>query len=382
MKDVFESVKEALESGGSEAAFDVVLEKLRSEKNYPLVFEARLMQKRHELGLPLIQVETAPELPEKIQDAYQQATVDAAREVGSLFLADGHIPSAWPYFRAIGESSPVAEAIERIKPQEGLDAVIEIAFYEGANPSKGFELILANYGICRAITTYGQYPGTEGREDSAHLLVTTLHSELMGTLKRVIADQQGSVPETDNISELITGRDWLFENNGYYIDSSHVASVVQLSLELEDPQTLKLALELADYGKRLSSLFQYKGDPPFQNIYEDHAVYLQALLGEDMDGAVAHFRNKVEESPPNGEQSVPAQVLVGLLARLDRYPEAIEVSSKYLAEVAPSELACPSLPQLCQQAGAYKELGVLSRQHGDLLSYTAAALQSDQTGIS
>ena len=200
----------------------------------------------------------------------------------------------------------------------------------------------------------------------------------MGTLKRVIAEQEGSAPETNSISELIAGRDWLFGNNGYYIDSSHVASVVQLSLELEDPQVLKPALELADYGKRLSSLFQYKGDPPFQNIYEDHEVYLQALLGEDEDGAVEHFRNKVEESPPNGEESVPAQVLVGLLARLGRYPEAIEVSSEYLADVPSSELVCPSLPQLCQQAGAYKKLGILSRQQGDLLSYTAAALQADR----
>ena len=378
MNDVFELVEEALESGGSKAAFDVVLDKLRSEKNYPLLFEARLMQKRHELGLPLIQVESAPDLPEKTQSAYQQATVDAAREVGSLFLADGHIPSAWPYFRAIGESTSVAEAIEQIEPQEGIDAIIEIAFYEGANPSKGFELILANYGICRAITTYGQYPGTEGREDCARLLVGTLHSELLGTLKRVVSDQEGSAPETDSISELIRGRDWLFEGNGYYIDSSHVASVVQLSLELEDRQILKLVLELADYGKRLSSLFQYKGDPPFQNIYEDHAVYLQALLGEDEEGAVEHFRTKVEESPPNGEESVPAQVLVGLLARLGRYPEAIEVSSEHLADVPSSELVCPSLPQLCQQAGAYKKLGILSRQQGDLLSYTAAALQADR----
>ena len=378
MKDVFELVEQALESGGSEAAFEVVLKKLRSEKNYPLLFEARLMQKRNELGLPLIQVESPPDLPEKTQSAYQQATVDAAREVGSLFLADGHIPSAWPYFRAIGESGPVAEAIDRVEPQEGIDAIIEIAFYEGANPSKGFELILANYGICRAITTYGQFPGGEGRDDSARLLIGTLHGELMGTLKRVIAEQEGSAPETNSISELITGRDGLFGNNGYYIDSSHVASVVQLSLELEDPQVLKLALELSDYGKRLSSLFQYKGDPPFQNIYEDHKVYLQALLGEDEDGAVEHFRNKVEESPPEGGDSMPAQVLVGLLARLDRYPEAIEASSKYLAEVAPSELVCPSLPQLCQHAGAYKILGNLSRQQGDLLSYTAAALQSDR----
>ena len=54
MNDVFDLVEQARDSGGSEAAFRVVLEKLRSEKKYPLVFEARLMQKRHKLGLPLI----------------------------------------------------------------------------------------------------------------------------------------------------------------------------------------------------------------------------------------------------------------------------------------------------------------------------------------
>ena len=378
MNDVFDLVEQARDSGGSEAAFRVVLEKLRSEKKYPLVFEARLMQKRHKLGLPLIQVDDSVEMPKETEKAYQEATVDAAREVGSLFLEDGQISAAWPYFRAIGESAKVAEAIDQIEPQEGIDAIIEIAFYEGANPSKGFELILANYGICRAITTYGQYPGTEGREASAQLLLRTLHGELMTNLKRIVDEHEGSAPQTDSINELINGRDWLFENNGYYVDSSHVASVVQLSLALEDPETLRLALDLADYGKRLSPLFQYQGEPPFENIYEDHAIYLRALLGKDPGTAVAHFRKKIEESPANGGDSVPAQVLVGLLARLERYPDAIEVSSTYLNDIPSGDLMCPSLPQLCQQAGAYEQLGVLSRQQGDLLSYTAAALQVNQ----
>ena len=55
-------------------------------------------------------------MPKETEKAYQEATVDAAREVGSLFLEDGQIPAAWPYFRAIGEPAKVAEAIDQIEP--------------------------------------------------------------------------------------------------------------------------------------------------------------------------------------------------------------------------------------------------------------------------
>ena len=45
--------------------------------------------------------------------------------MGNLFLGAGDIPRAWPYFRAIGEPSPVAEAIERLDAEgEDLDRVI------------------------------------------------------------------------------------------------------------------------------------------------------------------------------------------------------------------------------------------------------------------
>jgi hypothetical protein len=99
----------------------------------------------------------------------------AAREVGGLFLADGDIPRAWPYFRAIGDSAPVAADIEKLQPQENQEPVIEIALHERVHPRKGFELILGNYGICRAITFLEQYPDRKTREDCIRLLVRTLH---------------------------------------------------------------------------------------------------------------------------------------------------------------------------------------------------------------
>jgi hypothetical protein len=55
--DPFDLIDEALRSGGPEAGFDFLEQRVKEEKNYPLLFEVRLLQKRHELGLPLIQVD-------------------------------------------------------------------------------------------------------------------------------------------------------------------------------------------------------------------------------------------------------------------------------------------------------------------------------------
>ena len=134
--------------------------------------------------------------------------------------------------------------------------------HERVHPRKGFELILANHGTCRAITCFGQYPDPATREESAHLLVQTLHAELAGSLKRVIERQDGKAPESESLPELIAGRSWLFEGNSYYIDTSHVISVVQFGVELTKPETLQLIVELTEYGKHLSEMFQHPGGAP------------------------------------------------------------------------------------------------------------------------
>jgi hypothetical protein len=42
--DPFDNLESTLRSGGPEAGFDLLIEKFREEKKYPLVFEARLMK--------------------------------------------------------------------------------------------------------------------------------------------------------------------------------------------------------------------------------------------------------------------------------------------------------------------------------------------------
>ena len=138
--DLFDRVREALVAGDTKAGFALAIERFRAEGSYPLIFEARLMQERHALGMPLIQTETWNGLSESCQAAYERATVEAAREVGALFLEDGEIARAWPYFRAIGEKDRIRQAIEECgdaAPGEALDGIVEVAYHEQVNPKKG-----------------------------------------------------------------------------------------------------------------------------------------------------------------------------------------------------------------------------------------------------
>jgi hypothetical protein len=360
-KSMFDLIEQAIRSGGPEAGLNLLVQKLEEEKNYPLLFEARMLQKRHELGLPLVQIGSVDDVPEEKRAAYERAFTQSARETGLLFLADGQISRAWPYFRAIGDSAPVAAAIGKVDgPHEELDRIVEIALEERVHPRKGFELMLAHYGICRAITYFEQYPDPKTREECIALLVRTLHHELVENLKRAIVQREGNAPDTQNIPALIAGRNWLFGDMDYYADTSHVISVIRFALDLHDPDALRLALEICHYGEHLSSNFKYRVEPPFEDVYRDHALYLKALLSEDEDAAIDHFRTG------------PPQVLVALLVRLKRYREAIQFSLEHLADVPNEQLACPSVLQLCELAGDYDLLRKLARERGDLLSFVAA----------
>jgi hypothetical protein len=372
--DVFDLIEQAAKHGGAQSALDLLVTISQRDKNYPLLFEARLMQARHKIGLPLIFNEPLEHVPPDERQRYEEAMKDAARETGGLYLADGDILRAWPYFRAIGDSAPVADAIEKIESHDQLDGIIELAFGQGVNPRKGFELLLKHHGICRAITFFQQYPDPKSRDQCALLLLRSLHSELVDNLKRAILQTEGQQQEGTDITNLIQERDWLFGDLDYYVDTAHLTAIMPLALDFTDRKALQLALELCDYGAHLSSKFHYHSDPPFEDFYRDHAIYLKALMGCATDAAVAHFRNKVDASDPATAGTVPAQVLVLLLTRLKRYQDAIQVSREHLSDQNPNELGCPTIPQLCQLAGDYDSLREIARRGGDILNFTAATI--------
>jgi hypothetical protein len=206
--------------------------------------------------------------------------------------------------------------------------------------------------------------------------VRTLQHDVVENMKRAIAKAEGAPPETSSVPELIAGRAWLFGEYDYYVDTSHLLSILRFGLDLADRETLALAVELTEYGKQLSAMFRFRGEPPFEDGYADYAIYLRALMGEGVEEAIAHFRGKIADSDVQQNGGAPAQVLVGLLVRLERYADAIDVSLEHLRDADPAGLTCPSAFQLCQLAGDYSRLRELARERGDLLYFAAGAIQS------
>ena len=130
-----------------------------------------------------------------------------------------------------------------------------------------------------------------------------------------------------------------------------------MSTLVHDPDLLKLAVDLTEYGRRLSPRLLFDGPPPFEKIFDDYGIYLRALLGEDVSRAIAHFREKL--TPRDDAETDPAgaaQTVVNLLDRAGRLDEAIDVAAEYLAGIPQSALACPGVAQLCLRAGQPERL--------------------------
>ena len=374
--DLFQAVDNAVGSNSSSAALDLLVGEFRETGRYDLLFEVRKMRKRLELGLPLIQAESSNCLPEQLRSVYEQSLIGAAREAGELYLAGGNIPAAYRYLRAIGETQLVAEAIEKADPGEDLENVIAIAFQEGIHPSKGLELILRNHGMCRAITAFATHVVEKDREDCMALLVRELHAEVLQRMRSTIEGREGAAPTGTSLSDLMTGRSWLFGEYDYYVDTSHLTSVIPYCLEVTRENTLRLLDELCEYGRHLSPNFAFHAQPPFEDGYDDYGHYIKAARRQDEEEHVRHFQEKAARADPETVGSAPAQLLVSLLARLGRFQEALDVFLRYLGDEDPVYLQCPNALQLCDAAKDYERMRGLARDRGDVLSYAVAALMA------
>ena len=383
----FDAVDQALSGDGPAAALERLVAWCDERGDARGLLDALLLKARHELGLPLVQVGPLADIGEPKRSQYEDRYVEAIRRVGRKLLDAGDVVGAWPYYRVLGERDEIIKALEAYTPSgepgdETLGQVVDVAFNQGVHPRRGFELILDHYGACSAITAFEHLPPDEPtRAAAADRLVRNLHDHLVANLRADIARRGQPLPsEGTSIGGLVEGRDWLFADDGYHIDISHLGAVVRMAPLLTDSATIALAASLTDYGRNLSERHRYAGDSPFEDTYADHAVYLRALLGEDIDAAIGRFRAKlppVEDSAPDEERftdPIPAQVLVRLLVRLGRFDEAIEVASEHLAGLPDSALGCPNVAQLCQMAGRPDRLAQLAREHGDLVHYLAARL--------
>jgi hypothetical protein len=146
--------------------------------------------------------------------------------------------------------------------------------------------------------------------------------------------------------------------------------------EVTDAGVLRIFHDLCEYGKRVSPQVRVECQPPFEGGCIDFDHYAQALLGNEVESHLAHFRRKVEEAEPERVGSLPARALVGLLARLARYDEALDMALTQFPHSRSADVAYPTAPELCRPARRFVPLKELAREQGDWLSYAAASLEA------
>ncbi len=375
---LLDDLQQTLQTAGPDAAIDRLCAALKARQDIHGLFYALLMKKRHQLGVSPVPTGSNQDLPASVHAAFEDGIREAARTAGQLSLDAGNIPQAWAYFRMLNEPGPVAEALTKLEPaaDQDIQPLIEIALHHGVLPDKGYEWVLQRYGICSAITMLsGELQiSTEARAACIRRLIRALHHELVLRLRSEIARQQGFEPTAGTVHELIAGRDWLFADDFYHIDLSHLNSTVQMATQLDAGEELKLAHDMCTYGKRLSPRFRFQADPPFEDQYADYDWYLAALTGEDVEGGIAHFRAKAEAADPKEVGTFPAEVLVNMLLRLNRTAEALEVSRKLLAPLGEVRLSCPSFVELCQRTGNYGALAEVAREQGNAINFVAGLI--------
>ena len=377
----FTQLQDQHRSGGSTAVFDQLAKTLREAREYHKLFDALCLKKKHALGAPLHRPTSFDDIAVDKRDEFESAYVAAAREVGELLLADKKLSQSFVYFHALRETQPIRDAIEALPiPQsssEESEELIDLAFYKLIHPLKGMQIMLTTHGTCSTITALDQAfmnLSPEQRADCAALLVNRLHGDLLQSVQREVKQRIPFAEPAHTLRELTAGRDWLFAENNYHIDVSHLHSTVRFARSLTPGQPeLGLARDLAEYGAQLSTQFQYPGEPPFTDFYAAHIQFFKYLLNENRDDALGYFQHLLENEPDQSSQAMIAYVMVDLLARTEQLDRALPIAEQYLVKADQDFVA--AFAELCQKAGRYDVLMRSAHDRQDLVTYAAALVQ-------
>jgi hypothetical protein len=379
-ESAFDQLQATLTQRGPDAALDEAANLLRQQKKYHELFEVLKMRLRRNLGLPLLASDAADSLSDEQRTRLEDGLIGACREIGAALLKEGQIREGWMYLRPVGDKAEAAKLLAQIQDsEENFEDLIDVCLHEGIDIGRGYGLVLNRFGTCNAITTYDSSLARRTRSEqapAAHLLLAQVHEDLVASVRADITRQEGKQPAEKTLKELVHDRDWLFQDNSYHLDTTHLAATVRIARNLTDEADLRLALDLTEYGRRLSQQFQYQGDEPFAEMYPANALYFQALLGQNIDEAIAYFKNKAELLDPQYHGHAAIEAYIDLLSRLGRHDEALAAAMKFgLGSIQPLGSA-PALVELAKRSGNFTAVLSHCRDKQDLLGFAAALAQS------
>ena len=410
--------------------FGLLAERLAAQQRWHALFDARLLEARATLGLPLtgelvIEPEATPASPAPLASPGSEVdarSLAACREVGWPLVEEGQVAAGWMYLRAAVTPAEMAERlaglVARLPAQEmgaadtpaeeTAQEIIHVALWEGIDPALGLSLLLARNGTCNAITAYEQAVSrlpARRQEPAARLLVNRLYGEIRANLAHDLANRgrlataekapgnegkleapgnEGKLEapgsegklEASGIAGLLDAAGGLTDDGSIHVDVSHLQSVLRLARVCTDRDTIQQAWELARYGCRLPPEVIYPGEPPFENVAEASRHFFGAQLGHEVPQAVAYFRKAAVLANVEEAGTLPSDTLMLLLWRLGRPQEALHAAlQRPHAEGMPSAPQAtgmlPNLVELASAAGDFQALRAACRQHGDTTTFAA-----------
>lgn len=395
-----DALRATADSQGLDGMFESLAASLVAARRWHSLFDARVMQARVALGIPL--VGDSRVVPPDAQAALEARSLEACREVGWPLLEEGKPAAAWMYLRAAAEPDEVAEKLTALAARTEADSrvthladeategstadatlqeIIHVALWEGAAPALGLGLLLERNGTCNTITAYEQavsrLPAARQRP-AADLLVEHLHRELRASLLHDLS-RRGVTAEPGRdatIPDLLAAAGGMTDDPAVHVDVSHLQSVLRVARVCTGRESIRRAWEMAVYACRLPRETVYAGEPPFEDVGEASRLFYGAQLGIDVEQAVAFFRRAAVLAKVEEAGSLPGDVLVLLLTRLSRPAEALHAALERPRDDGHASFMqaigmLPSLVELAAASGDYEPLRRACRAHGDAITFAA-----------
>ncbi len=342
------------------------------------LFDLRLMQRRHELGIPLGEQAPLDELEESLRNKLEQAYLDACREVGNLLLEAGKTRDAWTYLRPAGDKAAMRLWLERAIPDDdSAEELIALALHEGIDPERGFAWLLARRGTCNAITelesTCGNLP-VKDQVACAAVLVRHMHDELLGNLRGHLKRLKQDAPESSSISTLLEKNPKLLEEGAYHVDTSHLATTVRFARLLTEKSLLVMAIELADYGNCLAKDLQYPDSRPFEDTYPAHLLLFKATLNIEVDQAIEYFAAQAQAAVLEEEGASAVETYLILLERAGRTEQALNEYAKLVPANYTLSPYAPTLLHLAEVCHCWDRYLEICQQRDDIVGFAAGQI--------
>ncbi len=364
--------------------FRQAAKQLVEARQFHQLFDLRLMQRRHELGVSLDREAVLDDLDQPLRHRLEEAYLDACREVGQLLLEAGRASDAWTYLRPACEKSLLQNWLAQVVPtEESADELIELALHQGVDPERGFAWLLARRGTCNSITDLESMCGSLPLKDQiacTTVLVRHLHKELHDNVRGHLERLERDVPESASLSELLGAHPDLMAEGAYHIDTSHLATTVRFSRLITEPALLRLSIELADYGRHLTKDLQYPDSMPFEDAYPTHLLFFRATLNQEVDQALEYFGRRAEEVEIDAHGTGTIETYLILLDRVGRADEALDEYARLVPANYSLSPYAPTLVQLAKSSGRWDRYLEICEQRADLVGFAVGQLSKKKGG--